>query len=295
MSALPEHSGPTQQDFTFAFVEAVAHHEQRLTGKLRHHEAHSVSAKIAQVCGMLVAGGHPRQIKRLSKELPRAAEVRYPTGLSPAEVALRAASKLVLERSFRRPLTEMQTALRDWAVGRAVNADNKLRFNGEYSHGRLGDLIGLRTEMLAIGLLSRPTNPGVLALPALPHHEAGMITSHHHYDMLVLDAETKSSEVLAHKVQVKTPCHGLSYLHPSSPSEYKEYDRDITVISGCCEIVDGDDTSYGAITQALRREMVGAAKPVDIDRLDILGESLRTAIAYEQTGHAIKQRVLDNI
>lgn len=296
MSALPEYSSPAQQDFAFAYAEAVAAHDEMLPGILRPSEMHATSAKIARICDALVAGAHSRQIKSLWRDLPKpSAEVDYPKELPPAQVALRAATKLIFERNSRRPIAEMQSAIHKWAVTNAVNVDNKLRFRGEARMGQVNDLLGKRTEMLTVGLLSRPAMPGVLALPALPHHEAALQAKTLNYDLVLLETETAGPEVAAHRVQVKTTCLGLSYLHETPFVEPSWYEPGIAVVSGCCEIVDGDETSYGAITQTLRREMLGKASQRDIDRLDILSESVITAIADGQTGYAIRQRVLENI
>lgn len=248
------------------------------------------SYKLAQACIMLAADAHPKQLKRFMgnvyQALPDIPELDTANStISPGNFAVHAGFRLLRERNMQHSHERLRDITHRWATKRMLLTGRDLLYN------RNPGAVGARTEMLGTSLLTRPGKSS-LAFPALPHLEHGYRNQKRNYDTLLINTSS-TGEFITKKVQFKT--HHTGGDHDSSAYFYvpcwEDHDPDIVVISGCCEITDGDPARYDELAHLLRRELTGAASADDLSELDKASERLTTAIITNDTAHSRYQGI----
>ena len=133
---------------------------------------------------------------------------------------------------------------------------------------------GIRTEEIAMTLLSRYAHPWLIALPALPHHEdntQGADIFHYDISLSARDSEFAGSE---HFLQVKTYCLGRCGNEPRQPIADR-YDHSIQLVSGCCDLGIGSyPEDWDTVTDNLIAEFDGVGDDDQIKYLDVLTDNL---------------------
>lgn len=127
-------------------------------------------------------------------------------------------------------------------------------------------LRGILAQQVAIGLFTRRSDLRVLSSMALTHHDRGR-EREQNYDLLLIHQDGSDTEddsaapIRATKLQIKAHCLDLDPTHHNISAGYKDYvksrsAKDITLVSGCCDLrmnanapslpIEQDDRQEGA-------------------------------------------------
>ncbi len=277
------------------YTELIAEHERTLPEDMQFAEkALAISRLFGQTCTQLVGGKGGYETKQLLATVQDAKE-HLVTKQNDREIsrsmALSIGIQLVLERNSKNCITELQPAINRWATSMALKEDARIQSQATLADGNER---GLRLEGIVIGALTRPIIESALAVPALAHHDQST-RKNRNYDLALLFRPGKDNRLGAKKAQIKSACASPAFVHPQQIRIEPGYDPDITLISGCCDVTEGDKLRYSEITQAMGRELTGTASAVDTYCLDVLSTNLLEAIVSDRTAAHAHRMMLENV
>jgi hypothetical protein len=130
-------------------------------------------------------------------------------------------------------------------------------------------LVGWRTEQELLGLTTRSSGPGTLAVSSLLHHDDSR-TKASNIDLVVVDRPSETAEPVVGRAQLKNFCLGYCgspYRAIVREKVRGEYESDTVLISGHCD-VRGPGPQLAPVARYLGQEAKGRASPGVIDDLN---------------------------
>jgi hypothetical protein len=204
----------------------------------------------------------------------------------------------------------MTTLARDnLKIRTAESLDRYLfRFGSPQDETETKETIGSIVELTAIGVLCR--DAGVLAMPALPHHDVGKVFqstgSNTNLD-LTASWQPKESVPQTRRIQAKAGCL-LVGKHAVLPEQVRPTARESTItrmrkalayeqngmllVSGCCDLRLGFESKNLQTAEYLVKEALGKAEPNEIYHLDVITNRLRNLLG---TSSRIDTRIIDKL
>lgn len=174
-----------------------------------------------------------------------------------------------------------------------VLGEHIFQLGGVQDEEERSDTIGSIVELTALGVLNR--DPDVLGMPALPHHDIGLLQGKESNDNIDLTATRKVDEdASTRQIQTKAGC--LRFHRSNVPLEQldkatreaiiercrnaEEYAQNgILVLSGCCDFDMRFKYNHVDSSHMLIREALGQATSAEVAKLDRLTHNLRTLLS----------------
>ncbi|CAN5406292.1 hypothetical protein BH10PAT3_BH10PAT3_7200 [soil metagenome] len=251
-----EFTAEEQATPVLAMAQIVAARELRVR---KQQNIATWSEKLGNVC-LLFAEGHDARVRSALKNTGQTCGIPDTYTFLP---------KVITFRNNRTQLQREQQLLHGSVVR---NLDNALRTQTKdklYTNRERGAI----TELTALGILTRYAHPWIIALPALPHHEADINTPDHFDIGIALQEGGRPEKYL---LQVKTSCTGRCGCTPRVRVDGK-YASSIQLVSGCCDLGfknSGYNPADFSVSRTLVAEFDELATNNDIKQLDVLSDNL---------------------